>query len=94
MQAERITISTEPTDTITLSGSEHFSITAGTADTGVISTNPEILLATPNWFGIDFSKARTLEDVIFILSNLGLMVNETSSSYEALKPYLKSEPRL
>lgn len=44
-----------------------------------------------SWYSIDFSKVQSLDDIVFILSCIGVSVHDGSPKYEQLKPYLKDQ---
>jgi hypothetical protein len=46
------------------------------------------------WFPIDWDKVETLEDMKFIIKNMGLGCSNQAPSYEELKKYLSDTPTI
>ena len=46
----------------------------------------------PRNHSIDWTKVRTVEDVVAILKGMRITVNEPSAQYDELKPYLVDTP--
>ena len=49
-------------------------------------------LQEPLWFPIDWDKVETLEDMKFIIKNMGLGCSNQAPSYAELKKYLSDIP--
>jgi hypothetical protein len=48
----------------------------------------------PLWFPIDWDKVETLEDMKFIIKNMGLGCSNQAPSYAELKKYLSDIPTI
>jgi hypothetical protein len=48
----------------------------------------------PLWFPIDWDKVETLEDMKFIIKNMGLGCSNQAPSYNELKKYLSDIPTI
>jgi hypothetical protein len=48
----------------------------------------------PLWFPIDWDKVETLEDMKFIIKNMGLGCSNQAPSYAELKKYLSDKPTI
>jgi hypothetical protein len=48
----------------------------------------------PLWFPIDWDKVETLEDMKFIIKNMGLGCSNQAPSYTELKKYLSDIPSI
>lgn len=61
-----------------------------------IQQNPGIRIIEepkPNWYPIDWDKVQSIDDLKFIISNMGLGCQEDAPNYQGLKKYLSDTPQ-